>query len=120
MKIAISAAGKTLDSEFSSRFGRCDYFIIVDSDTEEWTAVANPGANASGGAGVQAAQIVANSGAMAVIGPSFGPKAFDGLKAAGITMYTAQGGSVRDVLAAYKAGKLSKATSASGHGHHHH
>jgi predicted Fe-Mo cluster-binding NifX family protein len=30
MKIAVSAAGNTLDSLVDPRFGRCAYFIIAD------------------------------------------------------------------------------------------
>jgi len=32
MKIAISAAGPNLESSIDERFGRCHYFIIVETD----------------------------------------------------------------------------------------
>ncbi|MBU7032623.1 MAG: NifB/NifX family molybdenum-iron cluster-binding protein, partial [Theionarchaea archaeon] len=41
MKIAIPAMGKTLDSEVDSRFGRCEYFIIVDTNSTEHYAISN-------------------------------------------------------------------------------
>ena len=119
MKIAIAANGNSLDAGFASRFGRTAYFVIVDSETEEWTAIPNPGMGAGGGAGVQAAQVIANSGAEVAIGPSFGPNAFNALQAAGIKMYAARGGSVREVLAQYKSGQLAEVRAAQGGGRHH-
>ena len=119
MKVAIAASGNSLDASFAPRFGRSAYFVIVDTDTEEWEAISNPGMGAGGGAGVQAAQVIANSGAEAAIGPSFGPNAFNALDAAGIKMYSARGGSVREVLAQYKAGRLPEVHSAQSEGRHH-
>jgi predicted Fe-Mo cluster-binding NifX family protein len=53
MKIGVSAIGGSLDSQIDPRFGRCRYFLIVDSETMELEAVSNKGAIASGGAGIQ-------------------------------------------------------------------
>jgi len=39
MRIAISATGPTLDAEVDPRFGRCQYFIIVDPETMEFEAL---------------------------------------------------------------------------------
>ena len=36
MKIAISSTGKDLDCQIDPRFGRCQYFIIVDPETMEF------------------------------------------------------------------------------------
>lgn len=33
MKIAVSATGKSLDSDMDPRFGRCNGFVLFDSDT---------------------------------------------------------------------------------------
>ncbi len=35
MKIAISAAGKNIDSLLDVRFGRCEYFQIHNSESDE-------------------------------------------------------------------------------------
>jgi predicted Fe-Mo cluster-binding NifX family protein len=32
MKIAVTATGNALDSQLDQRFGRAEYFIIVDSE----------------------------------------------------------------------------------------
>jgi len=36
MKIAISASGPDKDSSVDERFGRCPYFMIVDTDEMEF------------------------------------------------------------------------------------
>ena len=51
MKIAITATGKTLDSQVDPRFGRAAWFIVADSDSMEFEAIANDNVNAAGGAG---------------------------------------------------------------------
>ena len=67
MKIAVSASQPQLDAPIDPRFGRCPYFLIVDSDTMEFEVIENQGAMAGSGAGIQAAQLVANAGAEAVV-----------------------------------------------------
>ncbi len=47
MKIIVSANGQTLDTDVDPRFGRCQYFIIADTKTDEFEAVGNPGAMAA-------------------------------------------------------------------------
>jgi len=42
VKIAVSATGIDLDAQVAPRFGRCQYFIIVDSDTLEFETIENP------------------------------------------------------------------------------
>ena len=56
MKVMISASGDTLDSSVDPRFGRCAYFVLVDTDSLQFEAFPNDSAMASGGAGIQAAQ----------------------------------------------------------------
>ena len=67
MKIAISATGKNLDAEVDPRFGRCQYFIIIDPETMQFEALENSSAMASGGAGISAAQMIAGKGVEAVL-----------------------------------------------------
>lgn len=121
MKIAISTLTASMDAELDPRFGRAQNYVIVDSETEEWEAVANPAVSAGGGAGIQAAQFVANQGVKAVISGAFGPNAFNTLGAAGIEMYTAPNGTTaRDLLAQFKDGKLNQLDTASHGGYHDH
>jgi predicted Fe-Mo cluster-binding NifX family protein len=106
MRIAISANGPTLDAEVDPRFGRCQYFIIADPETMEFEAVDNASAMAAGGAGISAAQMVAQKGVAAIITGNCGPNAHQVLSTAGIEMITGASGKVKDVLESYRAGKL--------------
>jgi predicted Fe-Mo cluster-binding NifX family protein len=70
---------------------------------------------------VQAAQFIAKLGAQAVVSGAYGPNAFDTLSPAEIEMYLAPTDetlTAADVLALFKAGKLSKAAAATHAGHH--
>jgi len=106
MKICVSASSDSLDANVDSRFGRCPYFVVVDSETMEFTVVSNDSTNAAHGAGIQAAQTVANMGAKVVITGNVGPNAFNVLSAAGIKLVTGVSGSIRDAVEKYKSGQL--------------
>ncbi|MCK4376126.1 MAG: 4Fe-4S binding protein, partial [Candidatus Brocadiae bacterium] len=59
------------------------------------------------GAGIAAAQLVANSGAEAVVAGNFGPNAFQALSQGGLQLFTAgPGGTVRQLVEAFNAGQL--------------
>lgn len=109
MKICITAQGDNLDSMVDSRFGRCRYFIVVDSDTLEFEAIQNPNTETTGGAGILSAQLIAEKQVKAVLSGNIGPNAFQTLQAAGIEIITGVSGKVKEVIEQYKQGKL-KAT----------
>jgi len=106
MKIAVSATGKDLNCQVDPRFGRCQYFVFVDPETMEFEALENEGLMASGGAGVQAAQMVAQKGANVLITGNLGPNAASALSASGIKVHLVSGGTVKEVADAFKTGKL--------------
>lgn len=106
MKIAISAAGQELESAIDPRFGRCSFFLVVDSDTKEFEVFANESVAATGGAGVKAAQFVAGLDVEAVLTSNIGPNAFEVLNAAGMEIMTCSEGTVNAAIEDYKAGKL--------------
>ena len=118
MRIAVTAQGTDLDSAMDPRFGRCRSFVIADSDSEEFEAFSNDGVMASGGAGTQSAQFLANKGVDAVITGNVGPNAARALEAAGTEVYSTAAGPVRDALQAFKAGKLSAVSGATVDAHH--
>ena len=112
MKVCITARGEGLTAEVDPTFGRAAYFVFIDTETRAVETVANvPGAH---GAGVQAAQTVAEKGASAVITGSVGPNAYQGLAAAGIEMYTGATGTVKEALDAFNTGKLTRSGEATG------
>jgi predicted Fe-Mo cluster-binding NifX family protein len=114
MKIAISSKGTDLDAQVDPQFGRCQYFIIVDSATEAFEVVDNKAAALSGGAGIQAAQTVINAGAKAVVTGSLGPNATNALKAAGLKVYLGASATVREALQQSDRGQLQDASKSAG------
>lgn len=106
MKIAISSTGKDLDSQVDLRFGRCQYFILINPETMEFEALENKGAMSMGGAGIQAVQFIAQHGANVLITGNLGPNAATALSAAGIKVYLVHGGKIKEVVEAFKSGNL--------------
>ncbi len=108
MKIMITARGDSLDSQMDERFGRCDYFIIYDTENDSFEAIKNPFLNDQGGVGISVAKFTLEKGVNAIISGSFGPNAQDVLKGSGIELYTAKEGKVADILEAFKKGQLER------------
>jgi predicted Fe-Mo cluster-binding NifX family protein len=106
MKVCVTATSGSLDAQVDPRFGRCQYFVIVDPDTMTFEALSNASIMASSGAGIQAAQTIANKGVEAIITGNVGPNAFQTLSAAGIKIITGAYGTVRDAIEMYKSGRL--------------
>jgi len=109
MKICLTSTGNTLDAQIDPRFGRCSYLIILDSETMQFEAIPNMAAGATGGAGIQAAQTIANKGVKLLVTADVGPKAFQALSAAGIEIVTGSFGTVRNAVEKFKRGELKKA-----------
>ena len=106
MKIAVSAAGQSLDEQVDPRFGRCQNFLIVDSDTMDFEVAANTAATQGGGAGIAAAQTIVDKGAEVVLTGNCGPNAFNVLEKAGISVFTGVTGTIKEAVESYKSGKL--------------
>jgi predicted Fe-Mo cluster-binding NifX family protein len=106
MKIVISATGASLDSDVEPRFGRCPYFIVADPETLEFEAVDNSATMAAGGAGIAAAQAIANKGAEAVLTGNCGPNAYQVLSAAGFRIITGISGKIKDAIELYRSGNF--------------
>ena len=117
MRIAISASGSSLDAEVDPRFGRCQYFIIIDPDTMQFESVENSSATASEGAGISAAQMIVSKGVEAVLTGNCGPNAYQVLSPAGIKVITGMSGKVRDAVQSYKSGNLEGSTQPNVPGH---
>jgi predicted Fe-Mo cluster-binding NifX family protein len=106
MKIAISSPDGKVDTQFSSRFGRCDYFVILNTETNSWETKPNPAAAARGGAGTQVVQFLSKLGVEVAISGHFGPNAASALKAAKMLAFQAQSGTPKELAARYLAGEL--------------
>jgi len=117
MKIGVSSTGENLDANVDQRFGRCKYFLIVDTESMEFEVLSNENAMASGGAGIQAAQTIAKTGAEIVVTGNVGPNAFQTLSAAGMKIFTGASGTIKESIEKYKKGEL-KETEAPNVGSH--
>ena len=106
MKIAVPATSPDPDAPADPRFGRCSFFLLIDSDTLAHEVVENTAAGEASGAGIAAANLVADSGAQIVIAGQLGPKAMEALLARGLSLYQGLDGSVRDQIEAYTGNRL--------------
>ena len=118
MKIIVTSEGKELDSRVDQRFGRCGYFILVDTDTMEYKVLDNIAASQGGGAGVKAGQIVIDSGAKAVLTGNCGPNSYEVLKSGGIEIIVGISGTVREAVQSFKDGKLKEKSGPNVGSHH--
>ena len=110
MKIAVSSTGKNLTDSISEVFARCPYFIIAEIENQEikkFEAMKNESENQMGGAGISAAQLMAEKNINAVITKNVGPRALDVLKQFNIGIYYGDG-AIKKVLQEFIDGKLGK------------
>jgi predicted Fe-Mo cluster-binding NifX family protein/ferredoxin len=110
MKIAVTSTGPTLDDNVEARFGRCPYFLIIDTDTIQFEAIENPNIALGGGAGIQSAQLMSQKGVTAILTGNCGPNAYNVFGQAGIQVIVGVSGPVRNAVEQFKTGALSSAT----------
>jgi len=107
MRVGISATGGSLNAHVDDRFGRCPWFLVVDSDSLEFNAFQNGHAQEGMGAGMAAAKDLIDAHVDAVISGQVGPKAYEILKALDVDIYLASGGiTVTDALEKLGRGEL--------------
>jgi len=110
MKVAISSIEKNINSNVADVFGRCSYFIIVEIEKGkigETKVIENINVNQISGAGVFAAQLIAEQKVDAVITENMGPKAIDVLTQFNIEVYSGEG-IIKEVLEKFINKKLKK------------
>ena len=119
-KIAISSEGPDLDARVDPRFGRAAGFAIVDPETMALEYVDNGASQVMAqGAGIQAAEIVAATGARVLLTGFVGPKAFQALSAAGIKIgQNVDNLTVREAVKRFQAGDVPVAETPNSRGHH--
>jgi predicted Fe-Mo cluster-binding NifX family protein len=118
-KIAVTSEGPDLDDALDPRFGRAAGFIVVDPQSLEFEYLDNGASQTmSQGAGIQAAENVANSGVKAVLTGYVGPKAFKALSAVGIRVgQNLENMTVRQAVEAYVSGSVAWAEKPNRQGH---
>jgi predicted Fe-Mo cluster-binding NifX family protein len=117
MKICITSQGTTLDARVDPRFGRAAYFLLVEPESMDVEVLENRALDGGGGMGTQAAKLVIDAGARAVLTGSCGPNAFRALQAAGVQVFTGIAGSVRRAAEDFKAGRLTPDSQAASDAH---
>jgi len=89
--IAVASDGKTLEAAVSDIAARAPYFLIVDSEGKLLEAAENPYQDNRGGAGVAAANFLAEKSVTIVVAGKFGNKMTDALKAKEIAHFVFEG-----------------------------
>ena len=119
MKIAISSSENDLDGSVDNKFGRCDYFLIVnveDKKVKDFKAIENSAKSQVGGAGVTAGETVAREKVDAVITVNVGPRAFSIFEQFGIKVFRGEG-KIRKAIEDFFADNLEELTGSSGPQH---
>lgn len=108
MKVLISAVGKEKTDDFDLRFGRGEFFQIIDTEAGDIKVLENQGKKSDHGAGIGASQQVIDENIDVLITGHLGPNAFEILEDSNIELFSAKGGTVEEVLEKFKSGKLEK------------
>ncbi|MDD3374333.1 MAG: NifB/NifX family molybdenum-iron cluster-binding protein [Candidatus Omnitrophica bacterium] len=107
MKVCVTSQGVSLESAVDPRFGRAQYFLIVDTDSLEFEVLENANAAGTGGVGVLSGRLMADKGVECVLTGNIGPNASETLNAAGIKFCLGATGSVKEAVEKYKEGNFS-------------
>lgn len=95
MKIAITSTGGSMDALVSEQFGRCQYFLVVDSETMKFEAISNLGEQTQSGAGLKATELIINKGAGILLTGRVGDKAEEALKRGGVKIIDGLKGNIK-------------------------
>ena len=106
MKIAISSQGTGLSAQVDPRFGRCQYFIVIDPETMQFESLENSNIMAGGGAGISTAQVMVDKEVQVVLTGNCGPNAYETLSAAGIRVITGVSGTIQEAVNGYNADRF--------------
>ncbi len=120
MKIAVTVASNDLKQKVNFVFGRCPGFLIIEvkgKKIKKKEFIENKAKDGAMGAGIAAAQTIANQGIKAVISGNIGPNAFRVLHESKIKVYQVSELSVEDAIQQFSEGKLKETNINSATGH---
>ena len=106
MKIAIPVDEQNLDSGVCPSFGRAPYFLFYNTDTKESYYLDNSAVASQGGAGIRAAQVIADHGVKALLTPRCGENAEEVLRKSEVLIYKSIPGTAQQNIDAFIAEKL--------------
>jgi len=104
--------GNDINAQVEPRFGRCPYFIIIETETMDVQAFDNKNIDLQSGAGIQTASFIASQGVEAILTGNCGPKAMQVLNEAGINVFTGQSGTIMEAVQRYKNNLLTSTITA--------
>jgi predicted Fe-Mo cluster-binding NifX family protein len=110
MIIAIPTEDKNMDKNVYPSFGRAPFFLLYNTDTQESQYLDNSAVMSQGGAGIRAAQVIADNRAKALIAPRCGENAEKVLTGAQVLIYKAIDASIKDNIDALINEKLALLT----------
>ena len=109
--IAVTAVEPSLDAVVDPRFGRCPYFVLVDTEGKMLEAVKNT-STTRGNAGVQATEMLVKKGVKVLLTGQCGPSASAALATADIQVVQGCSGTVRAAIKQFKTEPLQPPTKA--------
>jgi len=109
MKVCVTSTGPNLDSLTDLRFGRAQYFLILDEKGNLKKALANPAIEAIRGAGVAAAQRICSEKVDVLITGNIGPNAWGVLTTTKIKIFLVKPGpTAKEAFLMWKEDKLTQ------------
>jgi predicted Fe-Mo cluster-binding NifX family protein len=106
MKIAIPVNEQSLESDICPSFGRAPYFLFYNSVTQEAYYLDNAAVASQGGAGIRAAQVIADHGVKALLTPRCGENAEEVLRKAEVFVYHSVAGTAQQNIDAFLSNQL--------------
>lgn len=110
MQIGVAVEGENgLDAEISGHFGRCPYYVILETEEEKVKqpvkVIANPYHAVHGQPG-QVPSFLKEQGIEVVIAGGMGPRAVGFFNQYGIKVFTGASGTVKETVDRFLKGKL--------------
>lgn len=106
MRIGIPVNEKSMDADVCPSFGRAPYFLFHNSVTKETYFLDNAAISSQGGAGIRAAQVIADHGVQALITPRCGENAEAVLRKVNVFVYRSTVGTASDNIDALLNNRL--------------
>lgn len=106
MKIAIPVDEKSMESGVCPSFGRAPYFLFYNTETKDASFLDNSAATSQGGAGIKAAQVIADHEINALITPRCGENAEEVLRKAEVLIYKSISGTAQENIDAFSTDRL--------------
>lgn len=106
MKLAIPVDDQSLESDVCPSFGRAPYFLFYNTVTKESYYLDHSAVVSQGGAGIRAAQVIADHGVKALLTPRCGENSEKVLHKSEVLIYKSIPGTAQQNIDAFSAEQL--------------